>query len=440
VVDRSGSYGGTCASPNLTDLFKLFNDGKSPPKELFEALGRDKDYNVDLIPKFMMAEGVLKDVLVKTKVHTSIQATAGFAAIGGCFVYSKSAGKGWFSSGTAGVEKLPATPGEALSSTLLGVLQKNALRSFLVFIAGCESAVRGGDGTNLSGMTSRELFKRFFSASDVDLPQFVGHGMALFPDDGYLDRPASELVAAILLYRDSIARVGTSPFIYPVYGLSTLPEAFSRLCAVQGGVFMLRTDVKELLYEDGKVAGVLAKPDFADEAQAARAAVVIGDANYLPDSKRGKPLGEVVRTICLTSAPPRGVSTPSAQIIVPQAQVGRRHDIYMTVLSHKHNVCAAGKYVCIASTTSEGKPTVDAELEPALALLDKGAVVAKFDSKAPLYAASAAVPEDNVYCTGSYDATTHFQSVMKDVGGLWKLLTGELLKDFKVPTGEEAEE
>ncbi|KAA0151565.1 hypothetical protein FNF27_06145 [Cafeteria roenbergensis] len=438
VLDQSASYGGTCASPNLTDLFKRFNDGAEPPKGLFEALGRDRDYNVDLIPKFMMAEGALKDVLVKTRVHTSIQATAGFAGIGGCYVFSKTLGKGWFSAGAAGVEKLPATPSEAMSSPLLSMAQKLSLRSFLVFVNGCETPQRGPDGTDLTKTTSRQLYAKFFSSSDADLPQFVGHGMALFPSDEYLDRPASNLVAAIQLYRDSIERVKTSPFIYPMYGLSTLPEAFSRLCAVQGGVFMLRTAVKGLLYEDGKVAGVLAQPEFADEPQAARASVVVADANFLPAEKRGKSLGDVVRAICLTSAPPRGVKTSSAQIIVPQAQVGRRNDIYMSMLGEKQMVCAKGKYVCIASTTAEGKGSLDAELKPALDLLEGDSVIAKFDSTAPLYAPSKDAPEDNVYSTGSYDATTHFESVMRDVAHLWNLMTGETLKDFSVPSPEEA--
>ncbi|OMJ11177.1 putative secretory pathway GDP dissociation inhibitor 1, partial [Smittium culicis] len=50
-IDRNDYYGGECASLNLTQLYRMFKDGASPP----EALGRDRDYNIDLIPKFMMA-------------------------------------------------------------------------------------------------------------------------------------------------------------------------------------------------------------------------------------------------------------------------------------------------------------------------------------------------------------------------------------------------
>jgi Rab GDP dissociation inhibitor len=438
VVDRSGSYGGDCGSLNLTDLFRRFNKGADPPAAMFEALGRDRDYNVDLIPKFIMAEGVLKDVLVKTRVHRSIQATAGFAGIGGCYVFSKSAGKGWFSSGGAGVEKVPSTPSEAMSSSLLGVMQKTQLRSFLVYVDACTDPRVGPDSVNLTKITARDLYAKYFSKGDEDLPQFVGHGIALFANDDYLSRPASELVAAIKMYRDSISRAGTSPFIYPVYGLSTLPEAFSRLCAVQGGVFILRTEVQEVVYEDGKAVGVVAKPDFADSPQAARAPIIVADPTYLPEAKRPPSAGNVVRSIMITDAAPRGVKTTSAQIIVPQAQVGRRHDIYVSMLSSQHMVCAKGKYIVIASTTQETKGPIDAELKPVLDLFEPHAVIAKFDSDAVVYKPHDKVPTDGVFCTGSYDATTHFESVMDDVAQVWKLLTGESLQDFSVTDEEES--
>ena len=56
------------------------------------------------------------------------------------------------------------------------------------------------------------------------------------------------------LYLDSIGRYGDSPFLYPIYGLGGLPEAFSRLCAIHGGTYMLNTQVDEILKdENGKV-------------------------------------------------------------------------------------------------------------------------------------------------------------------------------------------
>lgn len=53
-IDRNPYYGGDCASVNITNLYKIFREGKEPPKEY----GHNRDWNVDLIPKFVMANGI----------------------------------------------------------------------------------------------------------------------------------------------------------------------------------------------------------------------------------------------------------------------------------------------------------------------------------------------------------------------------------------------
>lgn len=55
---------------------------------------------------------------------------------------------------------------------------------------------------------------------------------------------------------NSVGIFGESPFIYPIYGLGGIPEGFSRMCAVNGGTFMLNTDIQEIIFEEGKVVGV----------------------------------------------------------------------------------------------------------------------------------------------------------------------------------------
>lgn len=54
-IDRNGYYGGEGASLGLINLYKKFRDEKSAP----EFLGRNNEWNVDLIPKFVMASGII---------------------------------------------------------------------------------------------------------------------------------------------------------------------------------------------------------------------------------------------------------------------------------------------------------------------------------------------------------------------------------------------
>ena len=58
---------------------------------------------------------------------------------------------------------------------------------------------------------------------------------------------------------NSVGLFGDSPFIYPVYGLSGIPESFSRKSAVYGGVYMLNVDLKSITTDDNgihKIVGI----------------------------------------------------------------------------------------------------------------------------------------------------------------------------------------
>uniref|UniRef100_A0A4X2LD34 Rab GDP dissociation inhibitor n=1 Tax=Vombatus ursinus TaxID=29139 RepID=A0A4X2LD34_VOMUR len=54
-IDRNPYYGGESASITpLEDLYKRFELSEGPP----ESLGRGRDWNVDLIPKFLLASAM----------------------------------------------------------------------------------------------------------------------------------------------------------------------------------------------------------------------------------------------------------------------------------------------------------------------------------------------------------------------------------------------
>jgi Rab GDP dissociation inhibitor len=240
-------------------------------------------------------------------------------------------------------------------------------------------------------------------------------------DDDYITKPARPAYDRIILYTSSMARYGKSPYIYPLYGLGELPQSFARLSAIYGGTYMLDKPIEAIVTDsDGKFVGV------TSGGETVKAKQVIGDPSYFNGGKDGKVRvveeGKVVRAICFLKHPIPGTDdSDSCQIIIPQNQVNRRNDIYIAMVSSTHNVCAKDVYVAIVSTIVEtDKPEL--EIRPGLELL--GPIYDKFVDITPLYTPISSGSDDNVFITQSYDATSHFETVVEDVQDVWKRVMG----------------
>lgn len=114
-MDRNQYYGGEGASLNLTQLYEKFRPGKAAPTDI----GRDRDYAVDLIPKFMMANGELTKMLV----HTDVTRYLEFKQIAASYVFRDGR-----------IAKVPATEMEAVRSPLMGLFEKRRAKKFFEFI------------------------------------------------------------------------------------------------------------------------------------------------------------------------------------------------------------------------------------------------------------------------------------------------------------------
>ena len=108
-LDKNNYYGASSASLNITKLYQHFNKPGDPPQEF----GADRDWNVDLVPKFVMAGGELVDILLQTKVSNYLE----WKTIDASYVYQyQEAG---LLSGEKFIHKVPASDSEALKSPLM---------------------------------------------------------------------------------------------------------------------------------------------------------------------------------------------------------------------------------------------------------------------------------------------------------------------------------
>lgn len=301
-LDRNDYYGGETASLNITNLWKKFRPNQEPPKQY----GHNRDWNVDLIPKFIMADGKLVKMLLHTKVTKYLE----WKCVDASYVCQHQAA-GWLSNAKMAVCKVPSNDMEALKSSLMGMFEKKRVVTLYKYIQNVnpENPMTWGD-INLKEAPMSEVFKKYgLEENTID---FLGHAVALHYQDTYLYEPAIETILKMQLYLQSVGRYGESPFLYPIYGLGGLPEAFSRLCAIHGGTYMLNTNVDEILFDDaGKVTGIRSGENTA------KAPIVICDPSYTTED-RLKPVGRVIRAICLLNHPiPDTNDAQSIQIIIP---------------------------------------------------------------------------------------------------------------------------
>uniref|UniRef100_A0A0D9WXJ7 Guanosine nucleotide diphosphate dissociation inhibitor n=1 Tax=Leersia perrieri TaxID=77586 RepID=A0A0D9WXJ7_9ORYZ len=420
-MDRNDYYGGDSTSLNLNQLWKRFKGDETPPAHI----GASRDYNVDMVPKFMMANGALVRVLI----HTGVTKYLSFKAVDGSYVFNK--GK---------IHKVPSTDMEALKSPLMGLFEKRRAGKFFLYVQDYkENDPSTHKGYDLTKMTTKELISKY--GLDDNTIDFIGHAVALHKEDNYLAEPAVDT-----LYAESVARFqGGSPYIYPLYGLGELPQGFARLSAVYGGTYMLNKPECKVEFDDeGKVCGV------TSEGETAKCKKVVCDPSYIPDKVRK--VGKVYRAIAIMSHPiPNTADSHSVQIIIPQKQLGRKSDMqlhlqtilgrlvisliitnecplvhtrYVFCCSYSHNVASKGKFIAFVSAQAESE-NPEAELKPGIDLL--GPVDELFIDTYDRFEPANNPSSDNCFISTSYDATTHFESTVMDVLSLYTKITEKMV-------------
>merc|ERR1719401_394602 len=207
-----------------------------------------------------------------------------------------------------------------MKSGLMGILEKPRFINFVKFVTDWEDDQPAThQGLDPRRHTMGQVYEKFgLAEATVD---FIGHAVALWPDDGYLNKACGITINKCKLYLESLMQYGGSPFIYPIYGLGGLPEGFSRLAAIHRGTYMLSKPVDGFEFgPDGKVCGVRSGSEVA------RAKMVICDPSYADPSK-SKTTCQVIRAICILGAPipdthtSAGGPATSVQIILPQKQL-----------------------------------------------------------------------------------------------------------------------
>mmetsp|Transcript_22056 Transcript_22056/g.41052 ORF Transcript_22056/g.41052 Transcript_22056/m.41052 type:complete len:845 (-) Transcript_22056:225-2759(-) len=113
-------------------------------------------------------------------------------------------------------------------------------------------AVPVGKGAVEEAALDEKCFADFLSASTVPsrLQEFVTHALCLDPRPAALVPRSSEGLDSMYRHVNASGRYGETSFLIPVYGTSEFAQAYCRLSAVWGGIFLLRESLSKVLTAD----------------------------------------------------------------------------------------------------------------------------------------------------------------------------------------------
>ncbi|OAF71043.1 hypothetical protein A3Q56_01218 [Intoshia linei] len=397
-IDSNDFYGGEGAS--LSPLSKYYQhigkikDIDEPIKDCESV----KDWNIDLMPKLIMARGRLINLLIKTGVTRYIE----FANIEASYVLQNTK-----------IRKVPATETEALTSGLVGLFDKKKLKDFVGYVIDCSE--NNKDEKMLKSKTMEDIYRSWGLKDHII--NFLEHAVALHHDDAFIKNNAYESIADMYTYLSS-SKDYKSPYVYPFYGLGELPQGFARLSAVYGGTYMLRTKVDSIDMEDGKVVG------FSSEGKQARAPIIMASPSYAREHVILR--HKIVRAIYLLkeSDAPDFKKVNSCQHIITAKYCNRNHDIYVLKLGESLKVCAKGYCIILINTIQENAEyTLD--IKPAKTLLS--GFISEHVWVTDYFEPVDSGKDSGLIISKSMDAATHFCNDIKDIENIYTRMTGEVL-------------
>ncbi|KAF9925254.1 hypothetical protein FBU30_004946 [Linnemannia zychae] len=189
---------------------------------LEEFLKNTRKYNFDLSPKLLYSRGPLTNLLISSGIGKYLE----FKLLERTAVYEAITDK---------VEMMPTSKEDVFVSKALSLKEKRLLMKFLQFAVDYEN--------------QKEVWEDY---KDAPFTQFVQSAYGLTDKvltavvyaigfDGNDYATTADGLKSVKVYLQSLGRYGNSAYLCPLYGVgSELAQAFCRVSAVYGGIYMLQ--------------------------------------------------------------------------------------------------------------------------------------------------------------------------------------------------------
>jgi len=186
--------------------------------------------NIDLAPKMLLSRGELVKLLIKSNVSRYLT----FKEVNRILTTLNEDAKC--------LEKVPCSRSDVFNTKLIKMIEKNKLMKVLTIALDYENQEQKYEAYKEKPF--RE-YLRDGARLNKNLQDFIIYCISMVGEDA---STVEGLHAAQSLVK-SVGQYGNGAFLWSMYGVGELPQAFSRLSAVFGGVFCLQRGVRALVLE-----------------------------------------------------------------------------------------------------------------------------------------------------------------------------------------------
>lgn len=338
----SPEYSKATPSPSNETLRQDFQE-----TQIQKLLQKDRQFALDLSPKLLFSSGGMVNLLIKSNVGRYLD----FKAVELVSIWDDDCG--------GGLQKVPGSKEDVFKDTRISLIDKRRLMKFLTnsltaadsLVADAATTTTDNSAADIIGATKDESFMEYLNKIGLaeNLKQVIINAMCLFPNkDAQTAATVKEGVGATRRYLESVGKFGKTPFLSGMYGTaSELCQAFCRLSAVYGGLYILDFDPTieqigdEFHVSKGEIQlcapKIICSPSYMKNLQ--------GSSVAIPNSTKTR----ISRAVLILSGPLPGLGQLSFVVFPPETT---GNCIYLLQMGSENGVCPEGYFLAYLFTDS----------------------------------------------------------------------------------------
>ncbi|KAI8082210.1 GDP dissociation inhibitor [Thamnidium elegans] len=393
---------------DLVDIWFKQLDSVQEKNMFMDLLKASRSYNLDSTPKLLGS----RDSLVETLISSGVGRYLEFKSVDDIYIFDKE---------LKSLEKVPSSKEDVFTNKAVSLIEKRKLMKFLTFAMEYDINHVLLEGTQ--AMSYIQFLQEKFKITGK-LQEAIVYAIAM------VDDKASVKTGLVSTHKfvQAMGRFGKGAYLCPLYGGgSEIAQAFCRVCAVYGGIYILNQPLEKYMIdsETNEIRGIVTK-----EGQEYKCQKLITGIDYLNASwlSQEKEFGTwVSRAMIVTNTPLASTDKEnfvadglSYAVFPPGSDAGNSDEpIYSIHQSQESMACPKGQYVTYLWTTSKQDAVVKNAVDLLLQNNEQHNVFTVFYEQRVRSTKGLELPKNIIPCSDP-DQSLNFQGASEEAFGIFK--------------------